>query len=171
MSEEQPKDAAQGRRGFLGRLAGAAAALVALAAAVPFVGYFVRPARPTARVWRDVGAVDEFEPGMTRKVIYPAPDPDPWEGTAVRNAAWLRRQPDGSFIAFSIYCTHTGCPVAWVEDGGIFLCPCHGGVFDRDGDVAAGPPPRPLERPLVRVRNGRVQIEVAEVPTPGEAAP
>lgn len=161
------EDLASGRRRFLGRLALAVSGIAAVAAAVPFFGYFIRPARSTAAAWRDVGAVDEFMPGITRKVVYPAPDPDPWEGTAVRNAAWLRRETDGSFVAFSIYCTHTGCPVTWVEDGGLFLCPCHGGVFHRDGDVASGPPPRPLDRPAVRVRNGRVEIEVSDVPTPG----
>lgn len=162
-SEETP----QGRRSFLGRLSLAVAGITALAASVPFIGYFVRPARSSGTVWRDIGAVDDFVPGTTRKVVYPTPDPDPWEGTAVRNAAWLRREEDGSLVAFSIYCTHTGCPVSWVEEGGLFLCPCHGGVFDRDGDVSSGPPPRPLDRTRVRVRSGRVEIEAADVPTPG----
>lgn len=161
------EDAAEGRRRFLGRLALAVSGFAALAATVPLVAYFVRPARSSATAWRDLGPVGDFAPGLTRKVVYPTPDPDPWEGTAVRNGAWVRRELDGSFIAFSIYCTHTGCPVHWVEEGGLFLCPCHGGVFDRDGDVSAGPPPRPLDRPGVRVRNGRVEIEVADVPTPG----
>lgn len=160
-------DLAEGRRRFLARLSVAVAGLAAIAAAVPFVAYFVRPARARGRAWRVVGAVADFQPGTTRKVVYPDPEPDPWQGTAVRNAAWLRRQEDGSFVAFSIYCTHTGCPVDWVDEGGIFLCPCHGGVFGRDGDVLSGPPPRPLDRPLVRVRDGTVLIEVPDVPTPG----
>lgn len=156
----------QGRRRFLGRLSLAVAGLTAFAAAIPVIRYVVRPARSRGIVWRDIGALDEFARGTTRKVVYPTPDPDPWEGLAVRNAAWVRRETDGSFVAFSVYCTHTGCPVNWVEDGGLFLCPCHGGVFDRDGDVASGPPSRPLDRTRVRLRNGRVEIEAADVPTP-----
>ncbi|HUG41564.1 MAG TPA: Rieske (2Fe-2S) protein [Longimicrobiales bacterium] len=160
-------DTDRGRRRFLGRLSLAVAGLAALAASVPFIAFFARPARPTGAAWRDIGALDEFEPGSTRKVVYPNPEPDPWEGLAVRNAAWVRRGTDGSFTAFSIYCTHTGCPVSWVEEGGLFLCPCHGGVFDREGAVRSGPPSRPLDRARVRVRGGRVEIEAVDVPTPG----
>lgn len=156
-----------GRRRFLGRLSLAVAGLTAFAASLPVIRYVVRPARPRGAVWRDIGALEEFVHGTTRKVVYPTPDPDPWEGLAVRNAAWVRREQDGSLVAFSVYCTHTGCPVNWVEDGGLFLCPCHGGVFDRDGDVASGPPPRPLDRTPVRIRDGRVEIEAVDVPTPG----
>jgi Rieske Fe-S protein len=32
-----------------------------------------------------------------------------------------------------------------------FRCPCHGGVFDAEGNVVEGPPPRPLDRVEVRV--------------------
>lgn len=160
-------DINEGRRRFLGRVSVAVSGLVALAAAVPFVGYFVRPARSRASAWRDIGPLEKFVPGTTRKVIYPTPDPDPWEGLAVRNAAWVRRRTDGELEAFSVYCTHTGCPVSWVEEGGMFLCPCHGGVFDHDGRVTSGPPPRPLDRAAVRVRGGRVEIEAVDVPTPG----
>lgn len=160
-------DTDRGRRRFLGRLGLAVAGLAALAAAVPLLGLFVRPARSRGPVWRDIGALEEFEPGTTRKVVYPNPEPDPWEGLAVRNAAWVRRERDGSLTAFSVYCTHTGCPVSWVEDGGLFLCPCHGGVFDREGGVRSGPPPRPLDRAKVRVRDGRVEIEAIDVPAQG----
>jgi menaquinol-cytochrome c reductase iron-sulfur subunit len=46
----------------------------------------------------------------------------------------------------------------------LFLCPCHGGVYYADGDVAAGPPPRPLFRYDVRVLNGLVQVKAAPIP-------
>lgn len=160
------EDPHHGRRRFIGLIGLAAGGLAALVASIPLIGFFVRPARSTGVVWRDIGALAEFEPGITRKVVYPTPDPDPWDGLSVRNAAWVRREADGSLVAFSIYCTHTGCPVTWVEDGGLFLCPCHGGVFDRDGGVSSGPPPRPLDRTRVRVRGGRVEIEAVDVPTP-----
>ncbi len=42
-------------------------------------------------------------------------------------------------------CAHLGCPVRWLinTDGeGEFLCPCHGGIYDINGDYIAGPPPR-----------------------------
>lgn len=153
-----------GRRRFLGAIGAAAAGLAALGAAIPFVAYFVRPARPTPAAWRDVGAVEDFPPGVMRKVVYPDPDPDPWEGLAVRNAAWVRRLEDDSFVGFSIYCTHTGCPVNWVDDADLFLCPCHGGIFDANGNVTAGPPPRPLDRARIRVRDGRVEVMTIPVP-------
>lgn len=140
------------------------AGVVALAASVPLLGYFFRPAVSRADGWRDVGAVSEFPIGETRKVIYPNPDPDPWGGVAVRNAAWVRRDGAEDFVAFSIYCTHTGCPVAWEAQAGLFICPCHGGVFDREGEVSAGPPPRPLDRAAVRVRNGRVEVGSLDIP-------
>jgi menaquinol-cytochrome c reductase iron-sulfur subunit len=161
---DDDRTADSGRRRFLGRLSIALAALAGLGASIPFVAYFIRPARAADPVWRDVGPVEEFPAGITRKVVYPDPDPDPWEGIAVRNAAWVRREPDGTFVGFSIYCTHTGCPVNWVEDAELFLCPCHGGIFDRQGQVTAGPPPRPLDRTQVRVRDGRVEVRTVPVP-------
>ena len=44
------------------------------------------------------------------------------------------------------------------------MCPCHGGVYYKDGTVAAGPPPRPLTKYPVRVNGGRV--EILTTPTP-----
>ena len=51
----------------------------------------------------------------------------------------------GNFVALSAVCTHLGCVIAWQEQAGEFLCPCHGGKFSTEGAVLAGPPPAPLE--------------------------
>jgi menaquinol-cytochrome c reductase iron-sulfur subunit len=90
--------------------------------------------------------------------------PLPWAGITAKNAVWLRRESDTSFIAFSANCTHLGCPVRWMEGAELFLCPCHGGVYYKDGNVAAGPPPRPLFRYDVRVENDEVKMKSVVVP-------
>ncbi len=41
---------------------------------------------------------------------------------------------------------HLGCPVRYVEAAERFICPCHGGVYNFRGEVAGGPPVRPLDR-------------------------
>lgn len=57
---------------------------------------------------------------------------------------------DNRLQAFSPVCTHLGCLVHWEADIKRIVCPCHKGVFDTDGKVVSGPPPRPLESiPLV----------------------
>jgi Rieske Fe-S protein len=42
----------------------------------------------------------------------------------------------------------------------LYVCPCHGGAYDRDGRVVAGPPPQPLQRLAVRVNPQTSDIEV-----------
>ncbi|MCA1718008.1 MAG: Rieske 2Fe-2S domain-containing protein [Actinobacteria bacterium] len=43
-------------------------------------------------------------------------------------------------------CAHLGCPVRWLvrEGEGEFLCPCHGGIYNINGEYVAGPPPRDM---------------------------
>ncbi len=47
--------------------------------------------------------------------------------------------------AMSTVCTHLGCKVYWQKDKNIFYCPCHAGVFDANGEVKSGPPPKKLD--------------------------
>jgi quinol---cytochrome c reductase iron-sulfur subunit, bacillus type len=61
-------------------------------------------------------------------------------------------------VAISNRCTHVGCPVRYAEAAGMFLCPCHGGVYGARGQVTGGPPVRPLDRFYTRVVNGRVEV-------------
>jgi len=68
------------------------------------------------------------------------------------------RTPQG-FRAFSAVCTHLGCIVAWNAARHDIECPCHAGVFDADGKVVSGPPPRPLPEYSVVVVNGEVMVK------------
>ncbi|MBM4439691.1 MAG: Rieske (2Fe-2S) protein [Candidatus Rokubacteria bacterium] len=168
---EAPTDAADDgapalpRRRFLTRLTVACGAAVAGLLGLPAGAILVwPPGRQTGTAWRAVGEVSTFAPGATTKVTYFDANPLPWAGFAAETAAWLRREPNGEFVAFTIYCTHTGCPVRWEEQAQLFMCPCHGGAFHRDGAVAAGPPPTPLTRYGVRVTDGVVEIQPTPLP-------
>jgi len=67
---------------------------------------------------------------------------------------------DKGFVSLSARCTHLGCNVVWNQDHNIFLCPCHGGKYDRQGRNLEGPPPRPLDQFAVRLnRNGYLVVD------------
>jgi menaquinol-cytochrome c reductase iron-sulfur subunit len=139
---------------------------------LPSLSFLLLPVlKRTVQVWRGVGSVDQFQVGQTVRVMFEDPSPLPWAGVTARNAAWLRRDTDAQFTAFAINCTHLGCPVRWLPDANLFMCPCHGGVFYSNGQVAAGPPPAPLYRYETRVRNGQVEILTTPLPVMGRPIP
>jgi menaquinol-cytochrome c reductase iron-sulfur subunit len=153
------------RRKFLNRLSLSLGGVCAIILGAPVVGFVLAPLfRKPPSVWRTVGKVDDFSVGKTVSVTFEDPSPLPWAGVTALAAAWLRREGKDQFIAFSVHCTHLGCTVRWMADAELFLCPCHGGVYYKNGDVAAGPPPRPLYRYDVRVVNGQVQVKASAIP-------
>lgn len=60
-------------------------------------------------------------------------------------------------------CAHLGCPVRWliIEGEGEFLCPCHGGIYNLNGEYIAGPPPRGMYHyPIAEIRDdGKLYIK------------
>jgi len=153
------------RRSFFAKLCIGLSGVCALILGVPLVGFIISPLfRKTPEKWISLGKVDQFEIGKTVNVSFIDPSPLPWAGITAKSAAWLRRASATEFIAFSVNCTHLGCPVRWLADAELFMCPCHGGVYYKDGTVAAGPPPHPLIRYQVRVVNDEVQIQSAAIP-------
>jgi menaquinol-cytochrome c reductase iron-sulfur subunit len=120
--------------------------------------------KETRSPWRVVGKVDDFKAGTVTVVKLEDASSLAWAGYAGKTAAYLRRDDNSAFTCFSVNCTHLGCPVRWVATAELFMCPCHGGVYYRDGAVAAGPPPLPLPQYKVRVRNGNVEVLASPVP-------
>lgn len=148
------------RRRFLSRVSLGLGALASAVVGIPIVAYLLSPLlEQTPNDWRDVGLVENFQIGQTVEVAYEDPSPLPWAGQTARTAVWLRRSGAADFTAFSVNCTHLGCPVNWRPDASLFLCPCHGGVYYADGSVAGGPPPRRLNQLTVRITSDqRVQV-------------
>ena len=67
-------------------------------------------------------------------------------------------RPDKGFIALSRVCTHLGCLVTYERGRKILLCPCHAGIYDLEGNVLSGPPPKPLQKFPVRVEGENLVI-------------
>lgn len=161
----EPSAGSPGRRRLLTLMSLGLSAVGAALVAVPTLGFIVAPLfRKRPKTWRTVGAADSFEVGQTVSVRFEDASPLPWAGASARTGAWLRRVSEDNFVAFALDCTHLGCPVQWKAEAGLFMCPCHGGVYYRNGDVAGGPPPRPLPRYPVRVRDKQVEISPERIP-------
>ena len=147
----------------------------------------------------DVGALDDFPEGEFVIATFLS---DPAIGEVSRRTAYIRNngllKGKPSFTIVSNRCVHLGCPVQpqglqleeqtarertarGVEVTRIptkatagFGCPCHGGAYDREGNVKAGPPVRALDRYDFAVRNGRLILRetysVSEVKRSGAEA-
>jgi len=165
-SHSEPRPAASpeliSRRAFLEKLMFVLGAIGTVAVSIPLVGYVLSPVlKRDPKVWRSVGKVNDFKVGTVTAVAFVDSQTLPWDGLTNKTGAWLRRDSDTEFIAFALTCTHLGCPVRWMGDAQLFMCPCHGGVYYKDGSVAAGPPPHPLPRFEVRVNGDDVEIGTA----------
>jgi Rieske Fe-S protein len=149
---------------------------------VPALGFMVLPAYvdqdyPSL----DLGPLDNFTEGswfVTSFFLDPAAGEVSRRTVYLRNNGLLEGQP--SFTIISNRCAHLGCPVqpnGPVQDAqekkvegergqrvtlipmipaGGFGCPCHGGQYDPEGNVTAGPPVRGLDRYEYEIRNGRL---------------
>jgi len=74
----------------------------------------------------------------------------------LNNKPALVLRHNGELTALSAVCTHLGCVVAFNAGANTFQCPCHGGKYDRDGKVIAGPPPQPLQRLNIKVEDDKI---------------
>ena len=70
------------------------------------------------------------------------------------------RRDEEHLHALTATCTHSGvCLVEWDGKRRQLVCPCHRGIYDLQGSVVSGPPPRPLASREVVVRDGDVYVK------------
>lgn len=71
---------------------------------------------------------------------------------------------NGTYYAYGAICTHLGCIAHWKDEKGCAMgmgdeihCVCHAGHYNPiTGEVLAGPPPSPLPKLKVEVKNGEL---------------
>ncbi|MGI9187654.1 MAG: ubiquinol-cytochrome c reductase iron-sulfur subunit [Gaiellales bacterium] len=129
--------------------------LIGIAVAVPVLGFVLGPSFATEDwYWTSFGPVDNpaFKEGVFEPVIFERGK----NGELDRRVAYVRRDGAEEFTIISNVCMHLGCPVQFKTTG--FACPCHGGQYDTEGLVTAGPPIRPLNRFEYKVDNGNLIV-------------
>jgi menaquinol-cytochrome c reductase iron-sulfur subunit len=139
--------------------------------AVPIVRYILSPVirerKPGYESWLSLGLLDQFPEGQTRLATYRNPVANPSDGATENIPCWVRNVDNEKFQVFAINCAHLGCPVRWFPQSSLFMCPCHGGVYYKDGSRASGPPERGLFEYRYKVEQGHLLIKAGEMPTTG----
>jgi len=183
-AEEDEEDSAErfGRDAFLERTTLGLGALIGAAVTVPIVGFMVVPSFvDQGDEGIDLGPLSSYPEGQFLVVTFQSRE---GEGAVSARTAFVRnngfRNDVPSFTIISNRCAHLGCPTqpggptqiddaTEVEtDSGVvrlipsqpagFLCPCHGGAYDIEGNRTAGPPVRGLDRYLYSIVNGNLVL-------------
>jgi menaquinol-cytochrome c reductase iron-sulfur subunit len=154
-------------------------ALIGAGLTVPVLGFAVLPSFMGEGVETyeiDLGPISNFPEG---EYVIATFLESPEQGEVSRRTAFVRnngRTDDGtpSFTALYSRCVHLGCPVqpngpideeATKDVGDVelrpvlaasFGCPCHGGLYDSEGNRSAGPPVRSLDRFEFSIRDGNL---------------
>jgi menaquinol-cytochrome c reductase iron-sulfur subunit len=156
------------RRRFMDLAANGAGGIAVAAFTLPALGFALAPVFKTLPFeWQAVGPPSDFTPdNYVPRVITLVPG----VGEAGNSLAYVRSrnraidtEPEDKYnhwIAVSNRCMHLGCPVRWVDAAERFICPCHGGVYNIRGQVAGGPPVRPLDRFYTRLNPSTGLIEI-----------
>jgi Rieske Fe-S protein len=154
-------------------LSGAIGAIVT----VPVLGFMVLPSFTNVEEEEiDLGPLENFPLDKYVIATYLAV---PKRGEVTRRTVFVRyngpaETGEPSFTILYSRCVHLGCPVQpngpIAEDerkdvDGVelrpvlaqsFGCPCHGGLYDAEGNRQAGPPVRSMDRFTYSIRNGRL---------------
>ncbi len=81
--------------------------------------------------------------------------------TAMGGTPLIIVHSSNGFRAFNATCTHLGCLVKWDNANNNFFCPCHGGQYNKNGEVISGPPPSKLKEHIVTVTKANINIRLA----------
>lgn len=115
--------------------------------------FALRPFTRTRTRWLRAGALADLIPNVPVPRVVGFSQQDGWYRERARETVFLVWDGDKAIHALSATCTHLGCQVRWDAEATRFRCPCHGGVFDAQGQVVEGPPPRPLDRVEARLND------------------
>lgn len=167
------------RSAFLSAATVGLGGVIGAALTLPVLGFGVLPSFVGENVKDhdvDLGPITNFPPG---KFVIATFMENPEIGEVSRRTAFVRNNGfteggEPSFTALFSRCVHLGCPVqpngpideeAKQDVNGVelrpvlaasFGCPCHGGLYDAEGNRTAGPPVRSLDRYEFKIKGGNL---------------
>ena len=109
--------------------------------ALPSSGYFLRTRQRHGSNGSTWGRSSEFPVDETRLRDVRQSAASAWDGMVahrrLRAERGQGRERQRTFLVLGVNCAHLGCPVTWFPQSGLFMCPCHGGVYYADGSRAS----------------------------------
>lgn len=154
------------KRRFVRLFLVAAGSVVGAVVGIPAGVVALHPSRrrhDRAEVWQEVGPLRDFPVGRMTRAVVPVPRAD-WSQSLREKGIFVLRKETGDIVVFSRNCTDLGCPITWDPGSEWFFCPCHGGIFSKEGEAKAGPPKEPLYRYATRVRGEVLEINLNSIP-------
>ena len=152
---DKSQEGKMGRRDFMKATIAVISGVIGAAIGLPAIAYVVGPAlQKETDEWIRLGSVNKVEvniPALFKTVIEKQTG---WINAEEEFSVYVLTTNGREFIVISNICTHLGCKVRWIPDRDGFFCPCHNGVFAKDGSVVSGPPPRSLDRFESKVEDG-----------------
>jgi menaquinol-cytochrome c reductase iron-sulfur subunit len=149
-----------GRRRFLGGVITTIQSIIGATLGVILGGSILSPGLAGRREnWLTAGSLADLIDDEPTPVTIRVAREDGYSQVVDRQVVFLVKNGD-DVRALSSTCTHLGCRVSWNVESQELRCPCHGGVFNRDGSVKSGPPPTPLASFPTRIADGRVEVQV-----------
>ena len=151
------------RRSFLSTTIVAIGGIITLGIAIPSIVYVVGPAlqRKQEEEWVRLGPTSKVEVGVPTLYKVKITQQSGWITSDEEVAVYVITEDGRNYTALSNICTHLGCRVRWITDQEIFFCPCHNGVFDKEGEVVSGPPPKALDQYELKIEGDQLFIKVS----------
>lgn len=151
-----------GRREFVGGVVGLIGAIMSAVIGLPVIGYIIAPAlkQSSGEEWITLGPASALEPGVPAPFTFSRLKEVGWRRTMINRTVYAVTNDGANTKVFSDACTHLSCKVHWDQERNAFICPCHDGVFDKEGNVISGPPPEPLHRFEAKIENDQLMILV-----------
>lgn len=157
------------RRDTLKLAISAIGAFIGAALGLPAIAYILGPAMKSdkSQDWIRLGSLSKIEIGTPVLFKPKVKRQSGWIVDEQEFGVFVLTEDGQNYIAMSNICTHLGCRVRWIEDREQFLSPCHNGVFDKQGYVVSGPPPRPLDVFQTKVEDGNIYIQLPVIQRSG----
>lgn len=161
MTEIQSTDSTLDRRSFLVRAIAAIHATIGATVAFIFGATTLSPSFSGREdTWLRAADLDGLPVNLPVPVTLRVTRSDGYSQVVDRTVVYLVRTGEQSVRALHSTCTHLGCRTSYDRKSKLIVCPCHGGVFDAQGDVVSGPPPTPLPSLETRIEDGQVLVQV-----------
>jgi nitrite reductase/ring-hydroxylating ferredoxin subunit len=141
---QEPAATGRNRRGFFHACFAFMTALAAFIVAFPIFSFFRLPRRirTVKRIEVPLAGLSEDQALFFQR-----------QGVQIV-LVYTNRKPK----VFDSACTHLGCLVKWDPNEHRFHCPCHGAIFDDNGQALRGPANKPLRTINFEIKKNEIII-------------